>query len=96
MCDTPNVILGFNLLDFLALGCRQGYFSLEQLIHNHDDQVEALDSAKHQEEISDDEIRLLQSIVNGFDLKPWADHDTRLRELEDHFFSFIEAKIEPD
>ena len=33
MCDTPNKIVGANLKEFLALGCRYGYFALEQLVY---------------------------------------------------------------
>ena len=96
MSDTPNTIVGANLLEFLALGCRQGYFSLEQLIYQRDNKVAALDSGEFDPEAGEDEIQLLTSISSAFDLKSWADNDSRLRSLEDEFFGRVTAKIEPD
>jgi hypothetical protein len=96
MCDTPNTIVGANLLEFLALGCRQGYFSLEQIIYQREAEIDALDSATFEKEAGEDEIRLLTSITTHFDLKPWADHESRLRSLEDEFFGRVTAKTEPD
>ena len=96
MCDTPNTIVGANLLEFLALGCRQGYFSLEQLIYQRDAEIAALDSGLFEQDEDDDEIGLLTAITNQFDLMPWSDHEARLRSLHDQFFGFVQVKVEPD
>lgn len=96
MCDMPNTIVGATLVDFLALGCRQGYFTLEQLIYQYDAQIAALDSQALDEEADENEILLLQTITTGFSLQPWDDHAGRFRSLEDKYFQFIKAKLEPD
>jgi len=96
MCDDPNTIVGATLLEFLALGCRQGYFSLEEILYQHEAEIAALDSGAFDDGAGDDEIRMLTSISSQFDLKPWPNHVERLQSLGDEFFGIVEAKSEPD
>jgi len=96
MCDTPNTIVGESLLDFLALGCRQGYFTLEQLIYQRDRQLAALDSQDFDTNATKEEHRMLESISQRFGLVPWSDHENKLEALRNSLFHHVDAKNEPD
>jgi len=96
MCDTPNTIVGESLLDFLALGCRQGYFTLEQLIYRRDRQLAALDSQDFDPEATNEERSMLESISQRFALAPWKDHASKFEALQGRFFHHVDAKTEPD
>ena len=96
MCDTPNTIVGESLLDFLALGCRQGYFTLEQLIYQRDLQLAALDSQDFDPDATEEERGMLESISLRFDISPWSDHASKLEQLRRRFLHHVDAKTEPD
>jgi hypothetical protein len=81
MCDTPNVIVGANLREFLALGCRFGYFSLEQLVYQPERTLEALNTQRFDPEAGGTERALLHKISSHFSVTPWADPRQRLRDL---------------
>ncbi|GAA0717273.1 hypothetical protein [Dokdonella soli] len=81
MCDTPNLIVGANLKEFLSLGCRFGYFALEQLIYNRERTIRELATGQFDPEQEEKERRLLKSITEAFNLKPWANPAARLEEL---------------
>jgi hypothetical protein len=66
MSDTPNVIVGENLRDFLALGSRFGYFALEGLVHEPDETIAALRRRKYDEEWTAREIGMLKLIERTF------------------------------
>jgi hypothetical protein len=87
MSDTPNVIVGENLRDFLALGSRFGYFALEGLVHEPDETIAALRRRKYDEEWTAREIGMLKLIERTFRLKPWTDPRKRLAELERRFYA---------
>lgn len=72
MEDSTNFIVGGCLLDFLALGSRRGYFNLEQLAYQHDWLLNELKDVDFSEEISDEARKLLTSIADTFDLRPWG------------------------
>lgn len=95
MCDNPNTIVGSDLLDFLALGCRQGYFSLEQLIYQREAMLAVLDSGQYDVEAEENEIQHLETISRRFSLRPWKDHAIRLHELEREYHNLVRADTEP-
>ena len=96
MCDTPNTIVGESLLDFLSLGCRQGYFTLEQLIYQRERQLAALDTGDFDPDSTKEERDMLESISHRFDLLPWPEHCGRVEELQGRFLHHVDAKTEPD
>lgn len=80
--DTSNIIVGENLLDFLSLGCRSGYFDLEQIEYSPEEHIKLLDAQQYSEEMDNNEIKLLKDIEDMFTLKPWVNHNLRLAELK--------------
>ncbi len=85
MCDTPNVIVGGKLTEFLALGCRFGYFSLEQLIYSPERALAELEAQRFDPEAGGIERALLHRISSHFDVSPWSEPHRRLRELESRY-----------
>ncbi|MBE1492725.1 hypothetical protein [Plantactinospora soyae] len=79
--DSPNHVLGKDIPEFLALGCRTGYFHLERLAYGwgRQDTVVRLESGLEADD--PDEAGLLQHIVDEFNLQPWPEVDNRLRRL---------------
>lgn len=80
--DTANIVVGENLLDFLSLGCRGGYFELEQIEFRPLEHIPFLDSKRYPSEMDQDHIGLLKGIEKEFDLTPWSNHSGRLAELK--------------
>ena len=71
----PNHVLGESLGEFLALGCRTGYFGLEQLAYQRAKTIEVLQQS------SPPGDSLLDGIIATFSLRPWPDVAGRLAEL---------------
>lgn len=90
MCNTPNMVLGANLLEFLALGCRFGYFSLEQLIYEPEETLQELEQFTVDEEMGADECALLRLLTEEFQLSPWPNPRQRLAELQAMFLSSLQ------
>lgn len=74
--EQPNVVVGEDLEEFLCLGSKFGYFSLEQLAYDFAGTSEAIQSA-------DSQSPALASLSRRFELAPWPDVRTRLMELAD-------------
>jgi hypothetical protein len=89
MCDTPNLIVGASLRDFLALGSRCGYFRLEQLIYHPDRTLEELSAKSFDAETGTVERALLNTISSHFNVTPWLDPRNRLQELATQYGAFI-------
>ena len=90
MFERPNLILGENLMEFLSLGCRCGYFSLEQLAYP-DSRAEWIDMLSRSEVNPEVEaVDLLNLLNNKFDLHPWLEVASRLEELDRQFLSMIQ------
>lgn len=83
--DQPNLVVGANLRDFLSLGIRRGYFSLEQLTYDRAHWVKMLDRANYAKDLSASGIRALKAIETAFKVKPWTAHDARLRALQTEY-----------
>ncbi|MBH0059159.1 hypothetical protein I6F65_19655 [Pseudoalteromonas sp. SWXJZ94C] len=92
--DTSNIIVGENLLDFLSLGCRNGYFELEQIEYQPELHIPIMDSQTYSEEATREEIKLLKAIESEFNLKPWGDHAKRLLELKNKYNDLLEYSDE--
>jgi hypothetical protein len=85
MSDTPNVIVGGSLQEFLALGCRFGYFSLEELIYHPDETLAELETRQFGPEAGAVERALLQKISAHFNVMPWTEPRRRLEELRSQY-----------
>jgi hypothetical protein len=84
--DRPNLVLGADLREFLALGRATGYAVLEQLAHDLDgDWGRAAVVRRAQAGVVEGSARdaaLLDALAREFDLRPWPDVAGRLAELE--------------
>lgn len=89
MCDTPNLVVGANLKEFLCLGCRFGYFSLEQLVYDRERTLKEIASGRFDPEQEEKERRLLRKVTDAFNLKPWSNPAARLEELSVAFASAL-------
>lgn len=96
MCDTPNTIVGANLKEFLALGCRYGYFALEQLVYDKDATLKELELARFDPEYAQHERDLLQRISSTFNLKPWQNPAERLQQLQARFAPEVQLPPEAE
>ena len=88
--DLPNVIVGSNLEEFLSLGCRTGYFSLEQIVYDPNDTILELQTGEYYPDMTGEEIRLLGLISDEFGSKPWQDPEERLRQLRSAYHALLE------
>lgn len=77
---SANIIVGATFFEFLRLGCRNGYFSLEQLSYDWDGTVAHLQSIHEIPE--HDEKGYLRAINERFGLTPWPDVAGCLAELQ--------------
>ena len=87
-----NMVVGGNLIEFLELGCRYGYFALEQLAYDRLKTLAALQSGKHAYDKPEGE--LLTTLRERFQLQPWPDVASRLRQLRKEFYGLIQ--LPPD
>lgn len=90
MGDRKNFVVGENLSDFLALGCRRGYFILEQLAYRPDWLLSELAAEEYGRDVSDHQKQLLDSLSVAFDLNSWGERvASRLKWLEDEYFDLL-------
>lgn len=85
-----NFILGANCLEFLSLGCRYGYFRLEQLEYDWKSTVAAIQVGSYASSSAHEDHRLLATISERFGLQPWPEIGGRLVELQEQFHALIE------
>lgn len=83
--DRPNLVVGANLPEFLALGLRVGYFVLEQLAYDFDEMVELLDRDQAVDQGSELMVSTLEKIAGAFSIDRWEDHRLRLDWLQRHY-----------
>jgi hypothetical protein len=82
-CAVPNLIVGADLLEFLRLGCRAGYFLLDGLADNLDATIERIETADdNDDQLDDAALDLLDALGQEFGLCPWNDIEIRLGELQ--------------
>lgn len=75
----PNVVVGNELRDFLALGLRTGYFVLEKLVYDHDAALTLLNEGF---DLEGPARAALASIRESFGLVPWTNVRARPDALE--------------
>jgi hypothetical protein len=76
--DHPNHVVGTTLHQFLCLGCRTGYFSLEQLAYDPLGTVERLTVGEPDPAVDQHQLDFL---VERLELQPWTNIGSRLAEL---------------
>jgi hypothetical protein len=79
--DSPNLVVGADLREFLELGCRIGYRRLESLAHGWARRGLAEQAESGVPAPGPDEAELLAHLVAELDLRPWPDVPGRLDEL---------------
>ena len=90
MGDKTSFVVGENLSDFLALGCRRGYFILEQLAYRPDWLLSELADEEFGGDMSDQQKQLLGSLSAAFGLSSWGERTAnRLKWLEDEYFELL-------
>ncbi len=83
--DAPNLVVGANLREFLALGLRTGYFVLAELLYDREKWIGILATQNWMPGLRPEEIGTLKAIEAEFDISPWTDPGTRLARLNaDH------------
>ena len=88
--DLPNVIVGGNLEEFLSLGCRTGYFSLEQIVYDPKSTILELQTGEFYPDTTEDEIELLNLSSTEFDSRPWHHPEERLEQLRTQYHALLE------
>lgn len=94
--DHPNIVVGGDLREFLALGCTAGYWPLEQLaydIHGNSDWGRNAVIRRLQSEEpkgTEQDVKLLRALTAEFDLRPWPDAASQLAELDRRYSERIE------
>ncbi len=80
-----NLVVGADILEFLGLGLRHGYFELEQLLYKPDEAIAWLDDDSDQKLYSPHKVRALEAIKRTFKINPWKSHGPRIAELQADF-----------
>ena len=86
-----NLIVGASCLEFLSLGCRYGYFALEQLDYRRDETIAELQSGAPADPDSHREQYLLTAIRDRFNVQPWPNVRSRLDELHAQFHGLMQS-----
>jgi hypothetical protein len=101
MFESPNLIVGTTLHEFLCLGCQVGYFWLEQLVYERAATLEKLlHPEDHAQEIwfegqpTTRQSHLLAQFVRLFDLKPWDSLVERLDTLQDKYLHLVVTRTD--
>jgi len=90
-CESPNLIVGANLIEFLRLGCRAGYFHLDGLTDNLDETIGRIEAAEEQfDQLDESSQNLFDALCLEFGLFPWHDIETRLRELQSQYRGLLQ------
>ena len=76
----PYVVVGQSLHDFLRLGCRCGYFGLEQLVYDWKETVDWIREGDDREDYPQ-----LAKLAEHFKLEPHADPASHLVSLRDRY-----------
>jgi hypothetical protein len=87
--ENHNIIVGANLLEFLGLGCLDGYFRLEYLSDDNDEVIEHL-MRGNRDDMANHERDVLKQVRDEFDLQPWTDVPKRLAELKQQYRALLD------
>lgn len=99
--DNPNMVVGSNLHEFLCLGCRVGYFWLEQLVYDKSRTIARLEvpDIVYVEDFGADyannpdyqrERHFLDRLTQDLNLAPWRRIESRLAELHETYFHLLQ------
>ena len=80
--EQANWIVGANIHEFLCLGCRTGYFSLEGIAYDYSRDQEILGLAETYEP-EQDQVPILSALRERFGLQPWDEIPNRIAELQE-------------
>jgi hypothetical protein len=83
-----NLVIAQTLLEFLCLGCRFGFFDLEQLSYNFESTTQKIE-ATNRTEAQNPELRELTEM---FYLKPIKDVSKYIRETNSKYFDQLELE----
>jgi hypothetical protein len=78
--DNENLVVGEDLVDFLALGSRCGYFVLEQLTYSLETSIRDIESGELG--VEPEGVELLDRLRTHFGVRPWPSIGSRLTDLE--------------
>lgn len=81
--DRPNLIVGSNLREFLALGLRHGFLNLDYLVYDPGPAAAELQAAAEPDPGAALKIRTLDAITREFAIEPWDDIAGHLARLQD-------------
>lgn len=90
MATECNFVVGADFVDFLSLGCRFGYFALEQLAYDRDQTIDCIQSGKHALAESAESDSLLAALRTRFNLRPWSDVGGRLTALHGMYMNRVQ------
>jgi hypothetical protein len=98
--DAPNHVVGASLREFLALGCRTGYYHLERLAYGwgRQEEVNRLERGEWSGMGRDGEseeptvLALLAAVTKEFDLAPWANVAQRLADLQARYVPAVRPR----
>jgi hypothetical protein len=96
-----NVILGESLAEFLRLGIRTGYFSLEQLgqavdFSKHPFILEGVSSREMGPWLEPEQVAELESLAQRFALTQWKNVGERLEELQRRLLPGLELPAQAE
>lgn len=86
----PNVIVGRDLVDFLALGCRRAFFELEGLAYGW--RSDAIARYESVEPARAHHAAPLDALSKEFALRPWKHVEAKLARLELAFASRLDVR----
>jgi hypothetical protein len=90
MVSRNNIVVAENLEEFFAIGCRNGWFALEQLAYNESEVLEYY--ATLDEELSEEEQTFLTLLRSELGVEHAPLTAERLAELDRRFFSQLQIK----
>lgn len=83
-----NIVVGESLRDFLNLGCRYGYFALEQLAYDWHGTIKELEKKSIDPDAWPDKIARLEQLTTHFALEPWERPGEKLTQLQRQYGHF--------
>jgi hypothetical protein len=98
--DAPNHVVGASLREFLALGCRTGYYHLERLAYgwgrqeetNHLERGEWAGAGWDGQSEEATVLALLAAVTQEFNLAPWPNVAQRLAKLQTRYLPAVRLR----
>ena len=92
--DESNIVVAEDFKEFLSLGCRGGFFTLEQIEYQGDRHISFLEKHEYDPEATKDEIELLKMIESAFELAPPSRISDRLATLKKKYYDKLQYSDE--